>query len=115
MSNRLLLFLQLNAETKSQVRITSPPSRHHAITSLMPPECGSMPADRVFHRWRRWSVEAATVGGLRRRCESDLKQETVTVSNLMARREENGERRRDGGRKVGGVRPNFLWQSACSC
>lgn len=44
-------------------------------------------ADRVFHRWPRWSGKAATVGGLRRRCESNLKQETDTVSNLMAMRE----------------------------
>lgn len=42
----------------------------------------------------------ATVGGLRRCCESDLKQETVTVSNLMVRREGNAERQRDGGREV---------------
>lgn len=102
MSSRLLPFLQLNAETKSvsQVRITSPPSHHHTITSLMPPECGSTPADRVFHRWWRWSGEPATVGGLRRCCESDLNQETVTVSNLMARREGNGKRQQDGGREV---------------
>lgn len=97
MSSRLLPFLQLNAETKSasQVRITSPPSL---------PSCrqnaGLTPADRVFHRWRRCSGEAATVGGLRLCCESNLKQETVTVSNLMARREGNGERQRDGGREV---------------
>lgn len=40
------------------------------------------------------------MGGLRLCCESDLKQETVTVSNLMARQEGNGERQRDGGREV---------------